>query len=54
MEKLSQAEIENELKKLGIQKDSDRSSYVEEYEEYRESNSCKPVKKAKTDKTTTH
>ena len=41
MEKLSQAEIEDELKKLGIQKDSDRSSYIEEYEQYRESNSCK-------------
>ena len=46
MEKLSQEEVEVELKKLGIQADPDQKSCIEEYEEYRKSNCCKPIKKA--------
>ncbi len=45
MEKLSQEEIEVELKKLGIQADPDQKSCIEEYEEYRESSGCKLIKK---------
>ncbi len=48
MEKLSQEEIAAELKKLGINTDPDQKSCIDEYEEYREFNSCKPIKKPKT------
>ena len=35
MEELSHAEIKDELKKLGIEKDVDRTSCIREYERYR-------------------
>jgi len=54
MEKLSQVEREDELKKLGIQTDLDRKSCMKEYEKYRKANYRKPIKKAKSIKKTVH